>query len=158
MFLCLLFPFFQQDGELGHSVGGEKVGLRKAPTHTPYLHSRAGQDQTLIKAGYCVKQGALVSLRDFINLGLVELRVCVCVCVCVFKNTKKYYIWFVECMKRGDYWREFITCYCFPLISDEELEKEIFCSGTELNELLQVRSGTLCIYTWLMQQLQLKAL
>ncbi len=78
MFLCLLFPFFQQDGELGHSVGGEKVGLRKAPNHTPYLHSRAGQDQTLIKAGYCVKQGALVSLRDFINLGLVELRVCVC--------------------------------------------------------------------------------
>ncbi len=50
-------------------------------------------------------------------------------------------------MKRGDNWREFITCYCFPLISDEELEKEIFCSGTELNELLQVRSGTLCIYT-----------
>ncbi|XP_058605272.1 pleckstrin homology domain-containing family A member 1a isoform X2 [Onychostoma macrolepis] len=49
-----------QDGEVGHSVGGEKVGLRKAPNHPPYLHSRAGQDQTIIKAGYCVKQGALM--------------------------------------------------------------------------------------------------
>uniref|UniRef100_A0A672R3U7 Pleckstrin homology domain-containing family A member 1-like n=1 Tax=Sinocyclocheilus grahami TaxID=75366 RepID=A0A672R3U7_SINGR len=49
----------QQDGEVGHSVGGEKVGLRKAQNHPPYLHSRAGQDQTIIKAGYCVKQGAL---------------------------------------------------------------------------------------------------
>uniref|UniRef100_A0A672R3V3 Pleckstrin homology domain-containing family A member 1-like n=1 Tax=Sinocyclocheilus grahami TaxID=75366 RepID=A0A672R3V3_SINGR len=49
-----------QDGEVGHSVGGEKVGLRKAQNHPPYLHSRAGQDQTIIKAGYCVKQGALM--------------------------------------------------------------------------------------------------
>ncbi|XP_052436806.1 pleckstrin homology domain-containing family A member 1a isoform X3 [Carassius gibelio] len=50
----------QQDGEVGHSVGGEKVGLRKAQNHPPYLHSRAGQDQAIIKAGYCVKQGALM--------------------------------------------------------------------------------------------------
>lgn len=86
-YVCFFpFPFFQQDGEVGHSVGGEKVGLRKAPNHPPYLHSRAGQDQTLIKAGYCVKQGALVRLRDVFNLGLVELH------VCVFKNTKKYYL------------------------------------------------------------------
>ncbi|XP_042598114.1 pleckstrin homology domain-containing family A member 1a isoform X2 [Cyprinus carpio] len=49
-----------QDGEVGHSVGGEKVGLRKAPNHPPYLHPRAGQDQTIIKVGYCVKQGALM--------------------------------------------------------------------------------------------------
>uniref|UniRef100_A0A671N127 Pleckstrin homology domain-containing family A member 1-like n=1 Tax=Sinocyclocheilus anshuiensis TaxID=1608454 RepID=A0A671N127_9TELE len=49
-----------QDGEVGHSVGGEKMGLRKAQNHPPYLHSRAGQDQTIIKAGYCVKQGALM--------------------------------------------------------------------------------------------------
>ncbi|XP_052436807.1 pleckstrin homology domain-containing family A member 1a isoform X4 [Carassius gibelio] len=49
-----------QDGEVGHSVGGEKVGLRKAQNHPPYLHSRAGQDQAIIKAGYCVKQGALM--------------------------------------------------------------------------------------------------
>lgn len=65
-YVCF-FPsaFFQQDGEVGHSVGGEKVGLRKAPNHPPYLHPRAGQDQTIIKVGYCVKQGALVSLRDF---------------------------------------------------------------------------------------------
>uniref|UniRef100_A0A8C2HAM4 PH domain-containing protein n=1 Tax=Cyprinus carpio TaxID=7962 RepID=A0A8C2HAM4_CYPCA len=54
----------QQDGEVGHSVGGEKVGLRSAQNHPPYLLSRAGQDQTVIKAGYCVKQGALVSLSD----------------------------------------------------------------------------------------------
>uniref|UniRef100_A0A671RSI1 Pleckstrin homology domain-containing family A member 1-like n=1 Tax=Sinocyclocheilus anshuiensis TaxID=1608454 RepID=A0A671RSI1_9TELE len=50
----------QQDGEVGHSVGVEKVGLRKAQNHPPYLHTRAGQDQTVIKAGYCVKQGALM--------------------------------------------------------------------------------------------------
>ncbi|XP_059374802.1 pleckstrin homology domain-containing family A member 1-like isoform X3 [Carassius carassius] len=49
-----------QDGEVGHSVGGEKVGLRKPQNHPPYLHTRAGQDQTVIKAGYCVKQGALM--------------------------------------------------------------------------------------------------
>uniref|UniRef100_A0A8C2GX19 Pleckstrin homology domain containing, family A (phosphoinositide binding specific) member 1a n=1 Tax=Cyprinus carpio TaxID=7962 RepID=A0A8C2GX19_CYPCA len=36
------------------------VGLRKAPNHPPYLHPRAGQDQTIIKVGYCVKQGALM--------------------------------------------------------------------------------------------------
>lgn len=50
----------QQDGEVAHGVGGEKVGLRKAPNNPPYLHTRAGQDQTIIKAGYCVKQGALM--------------------------------------------------------------------------------------------------
>ncbi|XP_051722979.1 pleckstrin homology domain-containing family A member 1a isoform X5 [Ctenopharyngodon idella] len=50
----------QQDGEVTHSVGGEKVGLRKAQNNPPYLHTRAGQDQTVIKAGYCVKQGALM--------------------------------------------------------------------------------------------------
>ncbi|XP_073682793.1 pleckstrin homology domain-containing family A member 1a isoform X1 [Garra rufa] len=50
----------QQDGEVGHSVGVEKVGLRKAQNHPPYLHTRAGQDQAIIKAGYCVKQGALM--------------------------------------------------------------------------------------------------
>ncbi|XP_051722975.1 pleckstrin homology domain-containing family A member 1a isoform X2 [Ctenopharyngodon idella] len=49
-----------QDGEVTHSVGGEKVGLRKAQNNPPYLHTRAGQDQTVIKAGYCVKQGALM--------------------------------------------------------------------------------------------------
>ncbi|XP_073682794.1 pleckstrin homology domain-containing family A member 1a isoform X2 [Garra rufa] len=49
-----------QDGEVGHSVGVEKVGLRKAQNHPPYLHTRAGQDQAIIKAGYCVKQGALM--------------------------------------------------------------------------------------------------
>lgn len=37
-----------------------------------------------------------------------------------------------------DYWRELIACYRFLLISDEELETEIFCSGAELYELLQV--------------------
>ncbi|XP_056091082.1 pleckstrin homology domain-containing family A member 1a isoform X1 [Rhinichthys klamathensis goyatoka] len=50
----------QQDGELAHSVGGEKVALRKAQNNPPYLHTRAGLDQTVIKAGYCVKQGALM--------------------------------------------------------------------------------------------------
>ncbi|XP_042629872.1 pleckstrin homology domain-containing family A member 1 isoform X2 [Cyprinus carpio] len=49
-----------QDGEVGHSVGGEKVGLRSAQNRPPYLLTRAGQDQTVIKAGYCVKQGALM--------------------------------------------------------------------------------------------------
>lgn len=50
----------QQDGEVGHSVAGEKLGLRKPPNRPPYLHTRAGQDQAVIKAGYCVKQGALM--------------------------------------------------------------------------------------------------
>nr|XP_055027445.1 pleckstrin homology domain-containing family A member 1a isoform X1 [Misgurnus anguillicaudatus]XP_055027446.1 pleckstrin homology domain-containing family A member 1a isoform X1 [Misgurnus anguillicaudatus] len=45
-----------QDGEGGHGVAGEKMALRK----TPHLHSRAAQDHSAIKAGYCVKQGALM--------------------------------------------------------------------------------------------------
>ncbi|XP_067311718.1 pleckstrin homology domain-containing family A member 1a isoform X2 [Pseudorasbora parva] len=49
-----------QDGEMAHGVGGEKVGLRKPQHNPPYLHTRAGHDQTVIKAGYCVKQGALM--------------------------------------------------------------------------------------------------
>ncbi|XP_052009700.1 pleckstrin homology domain-containing family A member 1-like isoform X2 [Xyrauchen texanus] len=49
-----------QDGEGCHSVGAEKVNLRKTHNHPPYMHTRAAQDQTVIKAGYCVKQGALM--------------------------------------------------------------------------------------------------
>ncbi|XP_051578424.1 pleckstrin homology domain-containing family A member 1-like isoform X2 [Myxocyprinus asiaticus] len=49
-----------QEGEGGHSVGVEKVNLRKTLNHPPYLQTRAAQDQTVIKAGYCVKQGALM--------------------------------------------------------------------------------------------------
>ncbi|TRY83810.1 hypothetical protein DNTS_035376, partial [Danionella cerebrum] len=49
-----------QDGELGNSVGGEKLGLRKTQNNLPNLATRAGQDQAVIKAGYCVKQGALM--------------------------------------------------------------------------------------------------
>ncbi|XP_051502962.1 pleckstrin homology domain-containing family A member 1-like isoform X3 [Myxocyprinus asiaticus] len=50
----------QQDGEGCHSVGAEKVNFKKTHTHPPYIHTRAAQDQTVIKAGYCVKQGALM--------------------------------------------------------------------------------------------------
>lgn len=45
-----------QDGEGGHGVAGEKMALRK----TPHQHSRVAQDHSAIKAGFCVKQGALM--------------------------------------------------------------------------------------------------
>lgn len=54
--------FFLQDGEGGHGVAGEKVALRKTPNQPLYLQSRAAQSHNVVKAGYCVKQGALVSL------------------------------------------------------------------------------------------------
>ncbi|XP_073668396.1 pleckstrin homology domain-containing family A member 1a isoform X1 [Paramisgurnus dabryanus] len=44
-----------QDGEGGHGVAGEKMALRKTPQH-----SRVAQDHSAIKAGFCVKQGALM--------------------------------------------------------------------------------------------------
>ncbi|XP_057200426.1 pleckstrin homology domain-containing family A member 1a isoform X1 [Triplophysa rosa] len=49
-----------QDGEAGHGVAGEKVALRKTPNQPLYLQSRAAQSHTVVKAGYCVKQGALM--------------------------------------------------------------------------------------------------
>ncbi|XP_073685100.1 pleckstrin homology domain-containing family A member 1 isoform X4 [Garra rufa] len=40
--------------------GADKSGLRKPPSQLPYYLSRSNQDQSVIKAGYCVKQGAVM--------------------------------------------------------------------------------------------------
>ncbi|KAM6898617.1 pleckstrin homology domain-containing family A member 1-like isoform 2-T2 [Lycodopsis pacificus] len=38
----------------------ERGGLKRGQNHLPYFLSRGAQDQAIIKAGYCVKQGALM--------------------------------------------------------------------------------------------------
>ncbi|XP_062413260.1 pleckstrin homology domain-containing family A member 1-like isoform X4 [Pungitius pungitius] len=38
----------------------ERSGLKRGQNHLPYFLSRGAQDQAVIKAGYCVKQGALM--------------------------------------------------------------------------------------------------
>lgn len=40
--------------------GADKSGLRKPPGQLPYYLSRSNQDQSVIKTGYCVKQGAVM--------------------------------------------------------------------------------------------------
>uniref|UniRef100_A0A673HKZ9 Pleckstrin homology domain-containing family A member 1-like n=1 Tax=Sinocyclocheilus rhinocerous TaxID=307959 RepID=A0A673HKZ9_9TELE len=40
--------------------GADKSGMRKPPGQLPFYLSRSNQDQSVIKAGYCVKQGAVM--------------------------------------------------------------------------------------------------
>ncbi|XP_060795244.1 pleckstrin homology domain-containing family A member 1 isoform X1 [Neoarius graeffei] len=40
--------------------GAERGALRKPPGQVPYYLSRATQDQSVVKVGYCVKQGAVM--------------------------------------------------------------------------------------------------
>ncbi|XP_020315844.1 pleckstrin homology domain-containing family A member 1 isoform X4 [Oncorhynchus kisutch] len=49
----------QEQGDGGQN-GADRGGLRKAHSQLPYFLGRGVQDQALIKAGYCVKQGALM--------------------------------------------------------------------------------------------------
>lgn len=55
-FLCVCV--FQEQGE-GQN-GSERGGLKRGQNQLPYYLSRGVQDQGFIKAGYCVKQGAVV--------------------------------------------------------------------------------------------------
>ncbi|KAM7370347.1 hypothetical protein PAMP_009902 [Pampus punctatissimus] len=48
----------QEQGE-GQN-GAERGGLRRGQNQLPYFLSRGAQDQAIIKAGYCVKQGAVM--------------------------------------------------------------------------------------------------
>ncbi|XP_042253276.1 pleckstrin homology domain-containing family A member 1 isoform X2 [Thunnus maccoyii] len=48
----------QEQGE-GQN-GAERGGLRRGQNQLPYFLSRGAQDQAVIKAGYCVKQGAVM--------------------------------------------------------------------------------------------------
>lgn len=58
--LTCLCPAVQEQGDGGQN-GAERGGQRKAHSQLPYFLGRGAQDQALIKAGYCVKQGAVVS-------------------------------------------------------------------------------------------------
>ncbi|XP_012989393.3 pleckstrin homology domain-containing family A member 1 isoform X2 [Esox lucius] len=49
----------KEQGDGGQN-GVERGGLRKAHNQLPYFLGRGAQDQALIKAGYCVKQGAVM--------------------------------------------------------------------------------------------------
>uniref|UniRef100_A0A672RX97 Pleckstrin homology domain containing A1 n=1 Tax=Sinocyclocheilus grahami TaxID=75366 RepID=A0A672RX97_SINGR len=40
--------------------GADKSGMRKTPGQLPFYLSRSNQDQSVIKTGYCVKQGAVM--------------------------------------------------------------------------------------------------
>ncbi|XP_070708461.1 pleckstrin homology domain-containing family A member 1-like isoform X2 [Pempheris klunzingeri] len=48
----------QEQGE-GQN-GAERGGVKRGQNQLPYFLSRGAQDQTIIKAGYCVKQGAVM--------------------------------------------------------------------------------------------------
>ncbi|XP_031699718.1 pleckstrin homology domain-containing family A member 1 isoform X2 [Anarrhichthys ocellatus] len=48
----------QEQGEGQNEA--ERGGLKRGQNHLPYFLSRGVQDQAIIKAGYCVKQGALM--------------------------------------------------------------------------------------------------
>ncbi|XP_004565262.1 pleckstrin homology domain-containing family A member 1 isoform X4 [Maylandia zebra] len=48
----------QEQGE-GHN-GADRGGVKRAQNQMPYFLSRGAQDQAIIKAGYCVKQGAVM--------------------------------------------------------------------------------------------------
>ncbi|XP_030611598.1 pleckstrin homology domain-containing family A member 1 isoform X3 [Archocentrus centrarchus] len=48
----------QEQGE-GHN-GSDRGGVKRAQNQMPYYLSRGAQDQAVIKAGHCVKQGALM--------------------------------------------------------------------------------------------------
>lgn len=49
---------FQEQGE--GLNGTERGGLRRTSNQQPYFLSTGSHDQAFIKAGYCVKQGAVV--------------------------------------------------------------------------------------------------
>uniref|UniRef100_A0A8C8I2I1 PH domain-containing protein n=1 Tax=Oncorhynchus tshawytscha TaxID=74940 RepID=A0A8C8I2I1_ONCTS len=49
----------QEQGDGGQN-GADRGGQRKAHSQLPYFLGRGAQDQALIKAGYCVKQGAVM--------------------------------------------------------------------------------------------------
>uniref|UniRef100_A0A4W5MYY2 Pleckstrin homology domain containing A1 n=1 Tax=Hucho hucho TaxID=62062 RepID=A0A4W5MYY2_9TELE len=49
----------QEQGDGGQN-GAERGGQRKAHSQLPYFLGRGAQDQAFIKAGYCVKQGAVM--------------------------------------------------------------------------------------------------
>ncbi|MGH0168247.1 UNVERIFIED_CONTAM: hypothetical protein FKN15_054445 [Acipenser sinensis] len=56
LFLCCLI---QQEGGEG-SEGADRGGLKRSLSQLPYFMGKAAQDQTVVKAGYCVKQGAVM--------------------------------------------------------------------------------------------------
>lgn len=58
MFVCVCVCVFKEQGE-GHN-GADRGGVKRAQNQMPYFLSRGAQDQAIIKAGYCVKQGAVV--------------------------------------------------------------------------------------------------
>ncbi|KAM9837745.1 pleckstrin homology domain-containing family A member 1 isoform 3-T4 [Aulostomus maculatus] len=54
-------PLITTTQEQGEGQNGpDRGGLRRGPNQLPYFLSRGAQDQTVIKAGYCVKQGAVM--------------------------------------------------------------------------------------------------
>uniref|UniRef100_H2T5A7 Pleckstrin homology domain containing A1 n=1 Tax=Takifugu rubripes TaxID=31033 RepID=H2T5A7_TAKRU len=54
-------PIITATQEQGEGLTGtERGGLRRTPNQQPYFLSTGAQDQAFIKAGYCVKQGAVM--------------------------------------------------------------------------------------------------
>lgn len=68
MFVCVCV--FKEQGE-GHN-GADRGGVKRAQNQMPYFLSRGAQDQAIIKAGYCVKQGAVV--RHTHTLRVIQCR------------------------------------------------------------------------------------
>lgn len=54
----------QQEGGEGQE-GSERELLRRSYSQLPYFLGKPTQDRAVIKSGYCVKQGAVVSVVDY---------------------------------------------------------------------------------------------
>lgn len=61
--LHVVFFIPQHEGGDGPDKA-EREAQQRSHSQLPYFLSRPAQDQTVIKSGYCVKQGAVVSFCD----------------------------------------------------------------------------------------------
>lgn len=63
----------QQEGNDEQAVGREKDALKRPHSHLPYFLCKPAQEQSVIKAGFCVKQGAVVSTAALTSLATPRL-------------------------------------------------------------------------------------
>lgn len=141
--MCLLtHSVLQEQGE--GLTGTERGGLRRTHTQQPYFLSSGAQDQAVIKAGYCVKQGAVVGTHKHALSPVTHL---VSSSSALFVSD--YQSWLVSpiCFSSSSpveqkSTREAVTtvAVCFFLFSssDEKLEEEVLHAGRELHQLLQI--------------------
>lgn len=127
----MLFVTQHEGSDCADRADGE--ALQRSHSQLPYFLGRPAQDHAVIKSGYCVKQGAVVSSCTCSMLGSLHSSN---VGKNIFHLTKTLVFFFVKsCIQ----WRLGFTLAL--LFSDEELEEAIFLAGRKRDELLQIRFG-----------------